>query len=87
MELNKRSAHVYAIIRVDLFLGDTVSPERKIAVKKIVMDVAIAEAEVKRLQDLQKDEGVVYFMQVTRLELNDLVLVPSSVTCRSIEVR
>jgi hypothetical protein len=40
----------------------------RITVKKVVVDPQHAEAEVKRLNELNKDKGSYYFYQVTRFE-------------------
>ena len=60
--------HVYAIIRIDSFLGDDIPLEHKVTVKKIMRDADEAEREVERLNRLQKDGGVRYFAQITRIE-------------------
>jgi hypothetical protein len=66
-----RVEHVYAIIRVDEFLGADVPIERRITVKKVMRNPDEAEREAERLNSLQKDPGVRYFVQVTRLEPSD----------------
>ena len=43
------------------------SPEMSFTVKEIVSTEAIAEAEVKRLNDLNADKDCRYFWQTTRL--------------------
>lgn len=60
--------HVYAIIRIDDFLGPDIALDRKVTVKKVVRNEAEATAEVERLNGLQREPGVFYFHQLTRLE-------------------
>jgi hypothetical protein len=62
-----RYDHVYAIVRYDTTASDT-PPEVRFTVKKIVTDPGVAEQEVKRLNELNKDKGCYYFSQVTRME-------------------
>jgi hypothetical protein len=65
---NPRFDHAYAIVRVDTDAADDVPFNVKITVKKIVADADVAEAEVKRLNELNPGKGCTYFYQVTRLE-------------------
>lgn len=58
---------VYAVVRIDEFLGDETPMERNVTVKEIVRDLAIAEAEVARLNQLNADKNCRYFWQTTRL--------------------
>jgi hypothetical protein len=67
----RRVEHVYAIVRVDEFLGSDIPIERRITVKKVMRDADEAEREVERLNRLQRDAGVRYFAQITRLEQTD----------------
>ena len=60
--------HAYAIIRIDEFLDADTPIEHRISVKKVVREADEAEREVERLNDLQRDRGVRYFSQITRLE-------------------
>jgi len=50
--------HVYAIVRFDHF---TQSPESSVTVKEIVSTQAIAETEVKRLNELNSGKDCTYF--------------------------
>ncbi len=59
--------HVYAIVRVDDYLGTDVPIERRITVKEVVGTATEACDEVARLNRLRADGGVRYFSQVTRL--------------------
>jgi hypothetical protein len=68
MKPNHRYTHVYAIVRVDTSAQSDVPLDVRITVKKIVTDPTVAEAEVKRLNDLNAGKGCTYFFQVTRLE-------------------
>jgi hypothetical protein len=63
----RRIDHVFAIVRLDEFVGPETPLERRITVKKVVRGLDAAEREVERLNKLQK-EGVRYFWQHTRLE-------------------
>lgn len=66
-----RDEYVYAIIRLDEFLGVDAPIERRVTVNKVMRDADEAEREAERLNGLQKDAGVRYFVQVTRLEPSD----------------
>ena len=60
--------HVYAVIRIDLFLDDLdVSPENRIKVKSVYYNRDIAIEEVNRLNNLNDNNEQIYFWQVTRL--------------------
>lgn len=65
---NLKYDHVFAIVRVDTFGEIEVKPETMVTVKKIAWSQRDAEAEVARLNRLNKDKGCVYFWQITRLE-------------------
>lgn len=65
---NKKYGHVYAIVRYETDADQATPIEIRVTVKKIVTDAHHAEREVQRLNDLNKDKGCYYFMQVTRLE-------------------
>lgn len=56
--------HVYAIIRFDRF--NEIS-EHSFAVKEVVATQAIAESEVKRLNERNANQDCTYFWQTTRL--------------------
>lgn len=66
---NKKYSHVFAIIRYDIFqeCNHLTVPEM-ITIKKIVWHQEIAEQEVSRLNQLNRDKGTLYFWQMTRLE-------------------
>jgi len=70
---DSRSEHVYAIVRIDEFLGNDTPIEHRITVKKVMRDADKAAREVERLNRLQKDKGVQYFSQTTRIERTDQV--------------
>ena len=60
----------WAVIRVDSADVDVRQAEElahRIYVKEVLLDPTIAEAEVSRLNQLNRDKGVHYFVQVTRL--------------------
>jgi hypothetical protein len=55
----------YAIIRVDLDVDDD---EARFTVRRIVWSEELAEAEVRRLQELNADKGARYLWQYTRVD-------------------
>ena len=58
----------YAIVRYDFYQTDVECPiECKITVKKVVFDLAYAESEVKRLNEINGEHSL-YFWQYTRIE-------------------
>jgi hypothetical protein len=63
----KSQKQVYAILRYDEFQNATVSIEDRITVTRIVHDEGTADAEVRRLNDLNREKGCRYFWQTTRL--------------------
>jgi hypothetical protein len=66
--------HVFAILRIDDFLGPEAPTEHRVTVTKVMRDVDAARREVERLNDLQGGDGVHYHMQVTRLERGGAVV-------------
>jgi len=58
--------HVYAIVRIDTPL-DHAYPENSVAVVKVLMSKPDADAEVSRLNQLNRDKGCVYISCTTRL--------------------
>src|SRR5688572_27372073 len=64
---NRRYDHVFAIIRVDRFDHSGEWTEGAITITKAVWSRETAEAEVIRLNHLNKDKGAVYFWRITRL--------------------
>jgi hypothetical protein len=58
----------YAIVRVDEFLEDDVSPRNTITVKRVVWNQELARDEVERLNRLNADKGCHYFWQYTRVD-------------------
>jgi hypothetical protein len=65
---NRRYDHVFAIIRVDRFDQSGGWTDQAITITKAVWSREAAEAEVVRLNHLNKDKGAVYFWRITRLE-------------------
>lgn len=65
MKATKR--HVFAVIRLDLFLVNCAPSENTVTVKEIVPTQARAESEVLRLSTINKDKDCVYFWQKTKL--------------------
>ena len=63
-----RHDHVYAIVRYDADACENTPINVRVTVKKIVTDEITADAEVRRLNELNKEKGVYYFSQVTRIE-------------------
>ena len=59
--------HVYAIIRLDAVNEPQIPIEDKIAIKMLVWTQETAEAEVKRLNDLNEAKGSFYFWRLARL--------------------
>jgi hypothetical protein len=66
----KQQEHVYAVIRWDKDYSGT-DPDLLITVKEIVRTQDLAEAEVVRLNALNKHKGVHYWWQTTRLYPED----------------
>lgn len=66
---------VYAILRYEADASETVPIDIRVTVKKIVTDPHFADQEVKRLNELNKDKGSYYFMQVTRMEKTQITSV------------
>jgi hypothetical protein len=60
-------AHLYAIVRIETDAGDDVPWEHRVTVKEIVADASQAEAEVRRLNELNRDKNCYYFSTITRL--------------------
>ena len=67
MKPSPRFDHVYAIVRYEADAGENCPPNLRVTVKEIVLDLQVAEAEVRRLNDLNQDKGSIYFFQVTRI--------------------
>lgn len=70
---NKYEAHVYAIVRFDFYHHeiDTENVKNAIAITKVVWDRDTAEAEVARLNELNKDKDCIYFWRAARLQRRD----------------
>jgi hypothetical protein len=63
---HSKSKHVDAIVRIDPPL-DPAYPENSVAVVKVSMSELDADAEVSRLNQLNRDKGCVYISCMTRL--------------------
>jgi hypothetical protein len=63
---HSKYAHVYAIIRIDLPIGDA-APENRIAVVKVMKAKTPAEQEVSRLNEINAAKACRYYLQTTRL--------------------
>lgn len=68
MDKERRIDHVYAIVRFETDADESVPIDLRVTVKKIVLDPHVADAEVKRLNELNQGKGSYYFSQVTRVE-------------------
>lgn len=68
MTTKQNFLHAYAIVRYEMERDETTTPEFRVTVKKIVFDPNYADAEVKRLNELNQAKGAYYFSQVTRIE-------------------
>jgi hypothetical protein len=68
MKPSKKYQHLYAIVRYETDADENAPIDLRVTVKKVVVDPHHAEAEVKRLNDLNKDKSCYYFCQVTRFE-------------------
>ena len=66
--MKRNYLHAYAIVRYESGSDDLVPIDLRITVKKVVFDPRYAEAEAKRLNDLNRDKGCYYFSQITRIE-------------------
>ena len=55
----------YAIVRVDLFVSED---ETRFTVRRIVWSQELAEGEVRRLQEVNRDKDCRYFWQYTRVD-------------------
>lgn len=71
-----RHDHVYAILRYEADAGEAVPIELRISVKKIVTDPQVADHEAKRLNEINKNKGSYYFVQVTRMEKAPVISIP-----------
>lgn len=58
--------HVYAIVRID-FPIDPSSPENCFSVTKVLSTKVIAEREVARLREVNRDKRCVYELCTTRM--------------------
>ena len=59
---------VFVILRVDPSAGEARAPESTVTLLKAVWNEAAAEAEVARLNQLNREHGSVYCWKATRLE-------------------
>lgn len=65
---NSRYRHAFAIVRIDLFQVDLeMAPENRVFVPKVVWTQQEAEAEVARLNEVNRDKNCLYFFRLTRL--------------------
>ena len=81
MQPNLKFDHAFAIVRLDtghdpsMTWGDILTDEQSyshlVTIKEVVWDAGVAEAEVKRLNQLNSAKGSVYFFQVTRIQRRD----------------
>jgi hypothetical protein len=69
---NLKFDHVYVVIRMDSHAGDS-EPEdhaQFVTSTKAYWSIQAADAEVERLNRLNKDKGCIYFRRVARIERN-----------------
>ena len=66
LKANQRYEHGFAVVRVDRFLDVSSAPQNAVTVTKVLLSQAEAEAEVARLNQLNKEKAT-YFWQITRL--------------------
>ena len=57
---------VYAVVRVDHFLGPSASLQDRVTVKEVLPDLEEAKAEVDRLNALATERDYEYFWQYSR---------------------
>jgi hypothetical protein len=65
-KLHSRFPHVYAIVRIDLPVNPK-NPENNIAVVKVFSSQPDAEAEARRLNEVNKEKECTYILYTTRL--------------------
>jgi hypothetical protein len=67
---NLKYDHVYAIVRFDSYMGDYLpdEPNMAITVTKVLWSEEAANAEARRLNQLNGAKGAVYFVALTRLQ-------------------
>lgn len=58
---------VYAILRYDEFQDNSTAIENRVTVTRVILEEAIARAEVQRLNSMNAQKGCRYFVQATRL--------------------
>lgn len=63
---HKQREVVYVVPRLDAFHGQDVAIQSKLTVKEVVTSAEAAEAEVQRLNHLNRDKNVVYWWQASR---------------------
>lgn len=64
----KNADPAYAVIRLDLNHDESVRTRDSMTVKMVVWTLEEAEAEVKRLNELNGDKGCLYYWQYTRVK-------------------
>jgi hypothetical protein len=67
-KIHRMPGHVYAILRIDDFHDASVPIENRITVTGVVVDQAMAESEVHRLNHLKAGKQSRYFWQATRMK-------------------
>lgn len=61
--MKSKKIQVYAVVRWD---RDLVNPQDAFTIKEILPEMTVAAKEVERLNHLNSDKKVIYFMQTTR---------------------
>jgi hypothetical protein len=64
----KEKEHVLVVVRIDKFHDPSTPVENTISVTKVFWTVEEAEAEVKRMNDLNGSKGCLYFWRTGRLQ-------------------
>ena len=62
---HSRFPHIYAIVRIDLPVNPK-NPENNIAVVKVFSSQPDAEAEARRLNEINKEKECTYILYTTR---------------------
>ena len=65
---HSRYEHVYALVRIDLPVDQTL-PENSVAVVKVLCSQDLAQQEAARLNEVNKDKGCLYVIYTSRLML------------------
>jgi hypothetical protein len=64
----RKKDQVFAIIRED---KDVLDVQQKVTVVKVVVDQDVADSEVQRLNEVNKDKACEYWWQATRIDVQE----------------